>query len=115
MGKELVLLRIDEILKHIDLTTSDLENVDIKDFKSTSLLARGTVFSLEQICEHISKLRKQFEKQYPEIKWDKIYDMRIVLAHMYVSVDCRIVYETVKNDLPTLKSQLLKIVSDLKR
>ena len=114
MDKELVRLRIDEIIKHIDFATSDLESVELKDFGANSLLARGTVFSLEQICEHIFKLRKTFESQYPLIDWDGIYDMRIVLAHMYVSVDTRIVYETVKNDLPTLKSQLLQIVNDLK-
>ncbi len=113
MDKELVYLRIDEIIKHIDLATSDLKDENLETFKGTSLIARATAFSLEQICEHLSKLRKQFENQYPEIPWDKIYDMRIVLAHMYVTVDCDIVYKTVKNDLPALRKQLVKIKSDL--
>lgn len=113
MDKELLSLRIDEILKHIDLTINDLQDVELKDFVGTSLLARATAFSLEQICEHISKIRKTLEDKYPEIPWDKIYDMRIVLAHMYITVDCDIVYKTVKNDLPVLKNQLLKIKSDL--
>jgi len=114
MDNELVFLRIDEILKHIDLVSNDLKGVRLEDFKGTSLLARSSAFSLEQICEHISKLRKTFEKDYPEIPWDKIYDMRIILAHMYITVDCDIVYKTVKNDLPTLKTQLLKIKEDIK-
>lgn len=113
MDKELLSLRIDEILKHIDLAINDLQDVELKDFVGTSLLARATAFSLEQICEHISKIRKTLEDKYPEIPWDKIYDMRIVLAHMYITVDCDIVYKTVKNDLPVLKNQLLKIKSDL--
>ena len=113
MDKELVVLRIDEIIKHIDLSTSDLQDVKLEDFKGTSLLARGTAFSLEQICEHVSKLRKTFEKDYPEIPWDKIYDMRIVLAHMYITVDCNIVYKTVKNDLPVLREQLEHIKNNL--
>lgn len=113
MDKELLSLRIDEILKHIDLAINDLQDVELNDFVGTSLLARATAFSLEQICEHISKIRKTLEDKYPEIPWDKIYDMRIVLAHMYITVDCDIVYKTVKNDLPVLKNQLLKIKNDL--
>lgn len=114
MDKELIQLRIDEIIKHIDLAMSDLKDIELKDFSGTSLLARATAFSLEQVCEHVSKLRKQFEKDYPDIPWDKIYDMRIVLAHMYVTVDCKVVYDTVKKDLPSLKQQLLKIKDDLR-
>ena len=113
MDVELVKLRIDEIIKHIDMVTKDLEDIELKDFKSTSLLARGSSFSLEQICEHVSKLRKQFEKQCPEIPWDEIYDMRIILAHMYLSVDTKVVYKTVKNDLQPLKKQLLKLRESL--
>ena len=113
MDKELVNLRIDEILKHIDLATDDLKDVKQKDFIGTSLLARATAFSLEQICEHISKIRKTLADKYSEIPWDKIYDMRIVLAHMYITIDCDIAYKTVKNDLPLLKNQLLKIKKDL--
>ena len=113
MDKELINLRIDEILKHIDLATNDLKDVKQEDFIGTSLLARATAFSLEQICEHISKIRKTLGDKYSEIPWDKIYDMRIVLAHMYISIDCDIVYKTVKNDFPLLKNQLLKIKKDL--
>ena len=113
MDKELISLRIDEIIKHVDMATSDLKEVKLENFSGNSLLARGTAFSLEQICEHVSKLRKYLEDRYPNLPWDKIYDMRIVLAHMYVTIDCKIVFDTVKEDLLPLKEQLLKIKSEL--
>ena len=113
MDKELISLRIDEIIKHIDFVTEDLKEISLENFNGNSLLARGTAFSLEQICDHVSKLRKTFEQSHQEIPWDKIYDMRIVLAHMYVTVDCKIVYNTVKNDLPKLKEQMLAIKNSL--
>ncbi len=114
MDKELVCLRIDTIIKHIDSATNDLKDVSFEDFESTSLLARATAFSIEQICEHMTKIRKQYEKTYPEIPWDKAYDMRIIIAHMYLEIDTKIVYKTVKNDLPPLKQQLLKLKEDIK-
>ncbi len=114
MDKELISLRIDTIIKHIDSATLDLKNVNYEDFEGTSLLAKATAFSIEQICEHLTKLRKQFEKDYPNIPWEKAYNMRIIIAHMYLEIDTRIVYDTVKNDLLPLKEQLLKLKEDLK-
>lgn len=113
MDKELVSLRIDEVIKHIDITENDLKDIQLEHFSGTSLLTRATAFSVEQICEHISKIRKYFEKDHPEIPWNKIYDTRIVIAHMYISIDCEIIYEIVKNDLPLLKEQLLVIKANL--
>ena len=114
MEKELIEHRIDVIIKHIDLALEDLSGVKQEDFIDTSLLARAVSFSLEQICENTSKLRTYFEDKHPEIVWQKIYDMRIILAHMYVTVDTNVVYKTVKKDLPILKQQLLTIKNNLK-
>ncbi len=113
MDKELISLRIDEIIKHIDFVTEDLKEISLENFHGNSLLARGTAFSLEQICEHVSKLRKTFEQGHQEIPWDKIYDMRIVLAHMYVTINSKIVYDTVKKDLPGLREQMLSLKAEL--
>ena len=113
MERELITNRIDEALKHIDYVINDLKDVELENFSGTSLLARATAFSIEQICEHVSKLRKEFEPSHPEIAWDKIYDMRIVLAHMYKSVNTRVVYKTAKVDLPVLRDQLTNLKKEI--
>ena len=113
MDKELIQERIDEIINHIDMATKDLENVSLDEFDEVSLLGRAATFSVEQICEHLTKLRKDLEVQYPNLPWDKARDMRIIIAHMYLSLDKEIVYFTVKNDLFPLKEELLKIKETL--
>ena len=42
MDKELIKLRIDEIIKHIDFIDEDLKKVTIENFNVNSLLSRGT-------------------------------------------------------------------------
>ena len=113
MEKELIIHRIDEALKHIEYVEDDLKDIELENFSGTSLVARATAFSIEQICEHISKLRKDLEPNHPEIPWDKIYDMRIVLAHMYTSVNTRVVYRTAKADLPELEKQLIAMKKEI--
>ena len=113
MDVELISLRIDFIIKQIDLAISDLSDVKIEDFHENSLLARGVSFSLEQVCEHTSKLRRKLEGDWNNVPWDKIYNMRIILAHMYTKVDTNKVYDIVKKDLPELREQLLVIKASL--
>lgn len=114
MDKEVILLRIDEIIKQIDIVTNDFENLKLDDLKPDSLLGRATAFSIEQICEHMSKLKKIFENDWPSIPWNKIYDTRIVIAHMYLKIEPKYIYETVKKDLPSLRAELLKLKESLK-
>ena len=113
MDKELIHARIDEIINHIDMATSDLENVSLDEFDETSLVGRAVTFSVEQICEHLTKLKKDLEVTYPSLPWEKARDMRIIIAHMYLSLDKEIVYGTVKNDLPPLKEELIQIKKTL--
>ena len=113
MDKELISLRIDYVIKHIDLATDDIKNIALEDFDEYSLVARSVAFSLEQICEHITRLKNKLENYYPNINWKDIYDMRIILAHMYNKIDVVEVYNTVKNDLPILKKQMLEIKANL--
>ena len=113
MDKELISLRIYEIVKHIDLAINDLSNVKEEDFTENSLLARAVCFSIEQICENTIKLRKLLDDDFPGIPWDKIHNMRIIIAHMYVKVDIEKIYKLVKNNLPPLKEQMLEILNSL--
>lgn len=113
MDKELINERIDEIINHIDMAIRDLENVSLEEFDEMSLLGRAVTFSVEQICEHLTKLKKDLEVRYPNIPWEKARDMRIIIAHMYLSLDKEIVYNTIKNDLLPLKEKLLQIKQTL--
>lgn len=46
----------------------------------------------------------------PTIEWRRMRDMRNVIVHVYFSVNPRIVWDTIEQDLPVLKGQLSAIV-----
>ena len=59
---------------------------------------------LQAIGEQIGKLLKEdncpFDK-YPEIPWIAAYDMWNFISHEYANIDEAIVFDVIKEDLPT--------------
>jgi len=50
-------------------------------------------------------------KTQPNIAWQNIADMRNILAHDYRGIDPEIVFDVLKNQLPKLKTALLRLLN----
>lgn len=103
--------RLLEIIESIDLISSWSENIDQPiDFLTTpqSVMAfNACVMRLQVIGEHVGKLLKNeanLLEKYNEIPWLAIHDMRNIISHEYSHIDEDVVYSTIKEDLPVLKS-----------
>lgn len=110
---EILIHRIDLLLKNIDLIISDTHDKSYGEFAASQLLIRATCFSIEQICEQMNSLEKKIGKRYPDVPWSKAIGMRIMIAHVYSKVEPEAIYKTVINDIPALKEQFLIIKNEL--
>lgn len=63
-----------------------------------------------QIGELSNQLSDDFRKSVPEIPWHRLYGIRNVIAHAYVIVDKRTIWETVERDIPDLRDRLKRMV-----
>jgi uncharacterized protein with HEPN domain len=98
--------RIRDILKAIDKIeryTRDMEfDAWLQDDKTIDAVIRN----VEVIGEASSHLPDEVLEQYKDIPWRLMRGIRNILAHEYFGVDLEIIWTTVKEDLPTLKSKL---------
>ncbi|GIV15295.1 MAG: hypothetical protein KatS3mg022_0730 [Armatimonadota bacterium] len=62
------------------------------------------------IGEAAHRIDAETRSQYPQIPWSAAISMRNRIVHGYDSIDWRIVYATVKQDLPVLIESLQAIV-----
>ena len=110
--------RLLEIIESIDLITSWSENINQPfDFLTTpqSIMAfNACVMRLQVIGEHVGKLLKNeanLLEKYNEIPWLAIYDMRNIISHEYSHIDEDVVFSTIKEDLPSLKSVIEQMLN----
>lgn len=101
---------ISRIIDDIDYILSILEGVDLDTFSSNQMMSDSTVSRLIQISENSRGISEDL-KNSQEYDWFKVSGMRNRLVHDYGNVDYRVVFLTVKNDLPKLRSVMEQLLA----
>ena len=80
------------------------------DLDTDRQLVLSLVKDIEIVGEAASQVSESFRTQAPEIPWQSMVAMRNRLVHAYFSINLDIVWQTVREDLPTLITHLELIV-----
>ena len=99
---KVTLEKIYEHIRHVLDYCNDCNNLE--DFEADTMRVEATVFNFLQIGE-IAKA-----KLSADIPWNMIYGMRNRIVHGYDGVDMSIVWDTIQDDFPKLKSQIEKYI-----
>ncbi len=80
---------------------------DLDSFIANSMLVEACVFNLMQIGELAkSELSDECKGEIKTIPWNQLYGMRNRIVHGYSGVKLRIVWDTIKEDLPALHKEI---------
>ncbi len=103
---------VEHILESIAWIQKYTENIPEANFVKSTQIQDSVIRRLEIIGEAIGKFPKEIKKQYPDIQWNEISDMRNFLIHEYFGIDIHLVWNTVKNDIPKLEKQMNEIIKE---
>ncbi len=83
-------------------------------FDENELIQVWMVHYLMIIGEAVRSLDPAFKQKYSSIPWRQISGMRNILVHDYFRIDKRLVWETVENEIPKLKTRIEELLRALK-
>ena len=101
------------ILDEIEYLTTTSQSLDLDKVINDPYLHRSFIRSLEVIGEATKNLSKDLKDNHPEIEWRKIAGMRDKLIHYYFGVYWEVVWDVVKNTLPTLRTQIEGLIREI--
>ena len=94
--------RISHILLAIEEIQSFTHGMDFETFDKDDKTIRAVEMNFIIIGESAARIPNTIEEKYPHIPWHLIRAMRNRIVHVYFSVDNKILWETIQNDLPPL-------------
>lgn len=96
------------ILDAIQLIESYISGVDFEKFSRDSMMSDAVFRQIEIIGEAASRLSAEFQRNHPDVPVRKMKSMRDILIHEYFGVNKKTIWDTCKDDLPTLKPLIEK-------
>ncbi len=100
---------LNKLLTDIEFLIAHTRHLSWENFGDDEVLLDSVMFRLIQISENTARLSDEFKIAYKNIPWLAIRGLRNRIVHDYGEVDYRIVFETVKDDIPILHKMLKEI------
>ncbi len=85
-------------------------NKDISDLEKDRLLLGGVIRELLLIGEAANAVSLPLQAEIPTIPWRQVIGMRNQLIHGYFDISHRIVWGTIKEDIPSLIVELERVL-----
>ena len=87
--------------------------MDFATFKSDRRTNLAATRVLEIIGEAARHVPANVRRQYPQVPWQDMSDMRNKVIHDYFGVDLEVVWRTIQDDLPPLREAIQLMLAEL--
>ena len=106
-------------LKHIFEAMDDVQTfiggMDCEAFAADDKTASAAVLKLEIMGEAIKHVPKAIRQKYPQMPWQQIVEMRHQVLYRYFAIDYAVIWDTLRNQLPSLQPIIKQILKDMKK
>ncbi len=100
---------VEKIRTDLEFIVTHMENVNMEDLEKHEILLDSMLFRLIQISENAKRLSYEYIMENDDIPWNKIYGLRNRIVHDYGNVKFKVIYGTLKNDVPEMLKQINNI------
>lgn len=108
------IIRLIHIQKAISLLFKFIEGVIFSDFAENEMMKAAIIRQFEIIGEAASNISEETKSKFPSIEWQQMKRFRNLLIHEYFRVDETQVWQTIKEDLPSLENNVNTLINKLR-
>lgn len=105
---------LEDIIQAVDYATEFVKDFTFEQFVQDKRTYFAVVKNMEIIGEASYKLTLEFKDSHPEVEWKIIINMRHVLVHGYADIVPSVLWDTIHNDLPPFKNQVLQYIEAMR-
>ena len=95
-----------KIVTDLDFIIAHIQGVSLPDLEKNEVLLDSMMFRLIQIQENAHNLTDAYKMANDLIPWTDIAGLRNRIVHDYGNVDLEVVYATLTEDIPWLRSEM---------
>ena len=105
---------IEKMIKYCDkiIAIKDKENLTKVKYMNSEIIQLAIDMCIFQLTELSVHLDDEFKLKHLNVPWAQIKGMRNIHAHEYDKIDRNIIWNTIKNDIISLRCKLLQIIND---
>ena len=104
--------RLEHMLSAIENVEEFTKDITLDDFVKSKVLFFAVVKNIEIVGEAPYMLTKEYKQSHQSVPWLVIEKMRHVLVHGYYTISPEKVWETVQEDIPLLKEQIIALLNE---
>ena len=103
---------IEKMINYIDRAIKYTKDITFEQFSNNQEKVDATVFAISQIGELVKNISNETIKNYPDIPWVIIKNLRNKIVHDYDGVKLDIIWDIIHEDLNVLRKELNRILNE---
>ncbi len=105
-------LHLLHIRDSVDAVLKYSKDITFDDFKKRGMDYDAILMRIIAIGEAVNELSNEFKEKHYNLPWHEAVGFRNKIAHGYLDADLnpKVIWQTVKDDLPELKNKVEKIL-----
>jgi len=104
--------RLVHIKEAIDRILRYTEDKSYEDLVADDMMYYAVVKNIEIIGEAANMLTQSFQQAHPDTPWKMVKGMRNYIVHEYFQIDDIVVWDVVKSNIPELREQITRYISE---
>jgi uncharacterized protein with HEPN domain len=105
---------IEDIANAIDKIERFTKDLDYEEFSENEMVIDAVIRNFEVIGEAVNHIPGDIRKKFPDVEWSETIGFRNVLIQHYFGLDIEAVWDTIKENIPSLKEHIKKVLESEK-